>query len=654
LGKTLRLNGQPVTVIGVGPVDFKGTVTGFEIDFFMPLRTAATVHPIVHDHLEQRDARNFFMFARLRPGVTLEQARSGLSILAANLAEEYPETNAERGITLLPAKQVRMHPELDAMLYPAAGFLMMVVLLVLLVACSNLASLLLIRAASRRREMAVRLALGAGRGRIVAQLLTESMILGLAGGGVGLLFAFWAARGLTAYRPPIPVVLSLDLHLDLWVLGFTALLSLLTGMVFGLAPALTASRQDIAGTIKGASASMGFGCCRSGMKSFLVAAQVAVSLILLVGAGLFLRSLLNGRQVDVGFETERTALATVDVSLGGYGLESAGRDLFDRYCERIEGSPDVDEVALASRVPLGLGRTVLPVFVPGIEPGTDDALPSIDYAVVDEAYFSVMGVPILRGSNFSRADTPDSPTVVIVSETMAKRAWKRLEVVGERIMLGRLGEAVPAEVIGVARDTKVRSLHESPQPYIYFPFIQRYTPRMSVVARANVPPAGIPETFRRELQALDVNIPLLESKSMAEHLGLSLYLPSMLSALLALFGAVALVLASIGLYSVLAFMVVQRNREMGIRVALGAEDKQILWMILREGLLLTLTGIAIGLILSRAAMQPLSGLLIGVSPADPVTFAGVALVLGTVALFAIAIPARRAAKLDPMKTLRCE
>jgi predicted permease len=425
-------------------------------------------------------------------------------------------------------------------------------------------------------------------------------------------------------------------------------------MVFGLAPALTASRQHIADTLKGASASMGFGRRRSGVISFLVAAQLAVSLILLVGAGLFLRSLLNGRQVDVGFETERTALATVDVSLGGYVRESAGRDLFDRYCERMESSPEVDDVALASRVPLGLGRAVLPVSIPGMEPGTDDALPSIDYAIVSDAYFSVMGVPLLRGRSFARADTADSPLVVVVSETMAERFWKNLNVVGERIMLGRRGEAVPAEVIGVARDTKVRSFHESPHPYIYLPFAQRYTPWMSVVARANVPPAGLPETFRRELHALDVNIPLLESKTMAEHLGLALYLPSMLSALLMLFGALTLMLASIGLYSVVAFLVAQRNREMGIRVALGAGEKQVVWMILREGIVLILAGIAVGLIVSAAAIKPLSGLLIGVSPVDPVTFAGVALVLATVGLFATAIPARRAAKLDPMRTLRCE
>ncbi len=582
LGQTIRLNGHPVTVIGVGPEEFKGTVTGFEIDFFMPLRTAAVVHPIVRDHLEERDARNFFMFARLQPGVTLEQARAGMSTLVANLAKEYPETNADRGVTLLPAKDVRMHPELDTMLYPAAGFLMVVVLLVLLVACSNLANLLLIRASSRRKEFALRYALGASRGRLVTQLLTESTLLGMAGGMAGLFVASWTARALIAYRPSLPVVLALDLELDMLVLGFTALVSVAAGLLFGLAPALTASRQSIAGTLKGDSASLGLGRRRPGMKSFLVMAQVAVSLTLLIGAGLFLRSLHNGHEIDVGFETERTALATLDVSLGGHDRESAGREVYNRYCERIASSPGVEAVALASRVPLGLGRTLRPVYVLGMEPGTDDEVPSVDYAIVTEAYFRVMGVPFLRGRNFTSVDTKDSSPVVIVSETMAKRFWKRADVVGERIMLGRIGMAVPAQVIGVVRDTKVRSVRESSHPYLYVPFSQEYASWMSVIAQANADPSGMPETFRRELRALDAHIPLLESKTMVEHLGLALYIPRIFSVILTLFGALALVLASLGLYSVIASSVAQRNREVGIRIALGAGKKQVVQMVLQR------------------------------------------------------------------------
>ncbi len=654
LGRTLRINGHPVTVVGVGPREFRGTLVVFSSDYWLSLGTAARIQSS-YIHLEKRDSHEYRMYARLKPGVTIEQAGARLNTLADTLGQMYPESNADRKVIVLPAADVRLDPLVDAVLYPLSGFLMAVVGLVLLVACSNLAGFLLMRAASRRKEIAIRLALGAGRRRLVAQLLTESTLLGALGGAVGLIIALWSAGALTSFRPPLPVVMTIQYRIDTTVLAFTLILSIATGILFGLAPALKASRCDIVGTLKDETPSLQVGRRRISLRNALAVAQFAISLILLLAAGLVLRSLIHANRTDVGFHPEHLAAATVDASLGGYKTESEGRLFFESYIETMASAPGVEAVALASRLPLGLwGMDSSRVHLPGTRPESDDDIPLIESAAVNVEYFDVMDIPVVRGRKFVASDDGSAPRVAIISEAMARRFWDTADPVGQSILLGRIGEELPLQVVGVARDTKVKALSEEPQPYLYFPFAQQYSPLMSVIARTAGDPAGLPEIFRRELKSLDSEVPLFEARTMQEHLGIRLYALKLVAVFLAGFGALALALAGIGLYGLVAFSAAQRTREVGIRMALGAGSRQIVSMVLRQGFGIVAFGLAIGLPAAILVMLPLSRFLVDVSAADPVTLAAVVLLLALVTIAASYIPARRAAKLDPLVSLHHE
>jgi predicted permease len=535
---------------------------------------------------------------------------------------------------------------------------MIIVGLVLVVACSNLAGLLLMRSSSRRKEMALRQALGAGRWRLVSLFLTESALLGLLGGAVGLLIAFWTAGAILAYKPPFPVTLTFDFRMDERVLVFNLLLSIATGILFGLAPALKASRCDLVSTIKDDVPTLGTGRMGFTLRNFFVVVQVAVSLVLLIGAGLFIRNLSHWRQIDPGFETERTALAVVDVSRAGYDTEEKGRSFFERYRENLVSSAGVEMVATASRVPLGLwGMDRTSVRLHDAEPAPEEETPRIDFVAVSQNYFDTLGIPILRGRGFGPRDTLRSRKVAVVSEAMARRYFDSTDVIGQMLILGASDQSVEVEVIGVARDTIVRSVRSAqrePDPYIYLPFSQRYMPVLVFVAKTTGDPAAMTETFRRELRSLDYRVPLFESKTMKEHLSLMLYIPRMTVLLLTSFGLLALALASIGLYGLVAFSVVQRTREVGIRIALGAQTNQVVSMILMEGVKLVAVGAFVGLAVAGFVTRPLSVLFIDLSPTDPMTFAAVALLLLGVTVFAAYIPARRAARSDPMGALRHE
>jgi putative ABC transport system permease protein len=381
-------------------------------------------------------------------------------------------------------------------------------------------------------------------------------------------------------------------------------------------------------------------------------------LVLLIGAGLFIRNLSQWQQIDPGFETERTALAVVDVSRAGYDTEEKGRAFFERYRDILASSPGVEMVATASRVPLSLwGMDRSSIHLPDTEPAAEEEAPQIDFVAVSREYFDTMGIPILRGRGFGPRDTARSRKVAVVSEAMAHRYWKSADVIGRTFTFGAYGEAVEVQVVGVARDTIVRSVRSAqrePDPYIYLPFSQRYVPVLVFIARTAGDPAAMTETFGRELRGLDYRVPLFESKTMKEHLSLMLYIPRMTVLLLTSFGLLALVLASIGLYGLVAFSVVQRTREVGIRIALGAQTKQVVSMVLKEGIKLVAVGVVAGLIIAGFVTRPLSVLFIDLSPTDPMTFATVALLLLGVTAFAAYIPARRAARSDPMTALRHE
>ncbi|UCG86075.1 MAG: ABC transporter permease, partial [Gemmatimonadota bacterium] len=626
VGKTIRLNGRSVTMVGIGPKGFGGSIVGVTSEFWLPWGSGVQILNGEIEQLEGGGYRSLQMIARLAPGVTQDQAAAALSVLARSLGEEYPETNDNRSVSIFPSNQVRLHPIIDSALYPIAGLLMAVVGLVLLVACSNVANLLLVQAASRRKEVAVRLAVGARRSRLISQLLTESTLLGAAGGVAGIAIAVWAARFIVSFKPPLPIPIAIDLSLDWRVLGFTIVLSVITGMLFGLAPALRASRPDLVPTLKDETHSLALRNRRFSLRNLLVVSQVAVSLVLLVGAGLFVRSLINSQSVDPGFATESTAMATFNTDVA-FDDDAEAHDFFSRLVERLESHPGVQAVALSDRLPLTVGAQISGVFIEGVEPPLGEDELSADIASASPGYFETMEIPLLRGREFTAGDNMDSPRVAIVSATMARRFWGTDEVVGKRFARGNRTNQVDTEIVGVAQDVKVRSLGERPRPYFYIPIGQDSPFVSTVVVRSSGDPAAIPDLMRREARALNGSVPIMESGTMAQHVGVVLFLPRMGAVLLLGFGVLAMVLASLGLYGVVAFSVTQRTRELGVRMALGAGQGQVVKMVVTQGLALVTIGSAVGLALSALAMRPVVALLNDVSPTDPVTLGGMSLVL---------------------------
>jgi len=646
LGQTVRLNGSPVTIVGVAPPEYRGVINALATQYWLPYGSANAIDPAGATRSEDRGARGTFVRARLAPGVTAEQAQAGVDLVMQRLEREFPESNTGRRALVVPTERVRFHPSIDGVLYPIAALLLVVVGLVLAIACSNIAGLLLARATARQREVAVRLAIGAGRGRLIRQLLTESALIGGIGGLAGLAIAWAITRALVAFQPPIPVPVTVDLSLDGRVLAFTAALSLVTGILFGLAPALRSTRPDLVGSLKSEEARGSGGRRRLSLRNLLVVGQVAVSVILLAGAGLFVRSLGKAQSIEPGFETERMAILTVSLAQGGRTAE-ADRELLRSYLERVRALPGVERATIADRVPLGVTVRSRGISIEGFTaPGGDDDL-EIDVAAVGPEYFQTLGIPLVAGRVFESADDANAPRVAIVSEAMARAYWGRVDVVGEQV---RMGE--PVEIVGVARDTKVRTLGERPRPYLYTPIGQEHPDLASVIAATSGEPGPVLELMRRELRATVANLPVFDAKTMAQHLGVALFLPRMAAGLLGAFGLLGLGLAALGLYGVIAFAVAQRTREIGIRMALGARASEVVRVVVRESVTLVTVGLAIGLAIALAATKPLGALLVGVAPGDPVTLLGVALVLVLAAVLASLVPARRAARVDPLVALR--
>jgi len=650
LGQTLRVRGRPFEIVGVLPPEFKGLMMGFSAELWIPLAANASF-AAGGDLLDDRDSRYLLVKGRLRPGVTAEQAQAGLDVLAGQLAEAYPESNVGRRFPVVPTSDVRLHPMIDRALVPVAALLMTVVGLLLLIVCTNLANLLLARALARRKEIAIRLAMGAGRARLVRQLLTESVLLGLLGGALGLAVAWWTAKLLVSFQPPVLFKLSLDIGIDGRVLAFTFFVSLIAAMLFGLAPALQATRPQLVPALKDELDTVAQRFRRFGLRGFLVVFQVAVSLVLLVGAGLFLRSLIGAQAIDPGFERERAAILMVAPELAGYD-ETRAENLFFELRERARTIPGVESVSFASHLPLGVSVNTTGLYVEGAETQPDDA-PSIDVTVVSSGHFGTLGIPLLRGRDFSDQDDGSAPSVVIVSEAAARRFWPGENPVGKRLRLGA-ADSEPREIIGVAQDTKVRTLGEEPRPYLYMPFRQNYRPIVSLVVRTSGDPQSVLPVLLRESLLLDESLPIMESKTMEQHLGIMLFAPRMGGILLGVFGGLAVLLATIGLYGVVSYAAAQRTREVGIRVALGARPRDVIRLVTGQGMVLVAVGAATGLALGFVAAQPLGSFLYGVNVSDPTTFLGVTLLLLGVAFLATLVPALRTARLDAMVALRRE
>ena len=649
IGKTIILNRIPYTVVGIAPPQFKGMIPGLSVDAWVPLMMLPYVRPEQPDDLKLRQNRGLFIKARLQPGVSATQAQAGLKVLESQLAQAYPETNRASHFTAMPSTQVHIHPRADRALIPVGGLLMGLVGLVLLIACTNVMSMLLARAEARRKEIAVRLALGSRPVRIVRQLLTESLLLALVGGGIGLLMAQWLVRLLGSFRPPLPFPLALDLVVDSRVVVFTFLLSLATGVVFGLTPALQASRPALVPALKDETVILGRQR-RVTMRKVLVVAQVAVSLVLLIAAGLFVRSLVRAQSVDLGLAVDRCAVVGVDVGFQGYGTKQ-GEAFFRQLVERAGALPGVRSVSLTDRLPLDFGAQSTRVFMEGTtNPEWSREGYGIDFARVTPAYFRTLGVPLLSGRDFAWTDGTSAPMVAIVSESAARELWPGQEPIGKRLRRNS-ASAPPIEVIGVAHDTPVRSLNEGPRPFLYLPFEQSYESAMQLVARTDGRPEGLIPPLRGAVADLDRSLVLFTAKTLRQHLGLALFPMHMAAGLLGAFGLLGLVLASVGIYGLMSHYVAQRTREVGIRKALGARSQDVLRLVISEGMKVVAIGLALGLVLALAVGPLVAPFIVGVSASDPATLAGITVLLALVALVAIFIPGRRAARADPLAAL---
>jgi predicted permease len=622
-----------------------------DLQLWIPLAAEPLLNP-GSDDLTNRGSRGLFLTGRLRPGVTAQAAQARLDVVGKQLHEAYPRqwtdrAGAPRAITVIPEREAWVFPEFRGAVSGFLGVLMGVAALVLLICCANLANLMLARGGARRRELAVRLALGATRARLVRQLLTEALLLSIAGGALGVLLAGWAAELLAGVRPPLPVPILLDLTIDARVLGFALAVTLLTTVGFALLPAWRISSLEHSAVIRapGAAAERHR---RLGLRDVLVVAQVAVSLVVLVAAGLFLGSLRNASRVDLGFQSDRVALLPLELGIQGYS-ESRGREFYAELERRVRALPGVQAASLAEIVPLGLARQRRGIQVEGYQP---QATEEMEFGVntVGNEYFRTLGIPLVRGRAFDHRDGAGGAPVAIVNEAFAHRFWPGADPIGRRFSSGRSGSR---EVIGVARDAKYASLGEEPQPHFYVPSVQAYEDQMVLLVRTAGDPTALFAGLRREVQALDPDLPL-ELSTLDDHLGFAV-LPQRLGAwVLGAFGATGLLLAALGLYGLLSYVVSQRTPELGIRRALGATTTDVYRLVVRQGMALTGIGLAVGLAGSLGVTRLVSGFLVGISPTDPIVLTAVSLLFALVALAACLLPARRAAAVDPMIALRSE
>src|SRR5712692_230855 len=651
VGKPITLNQQQFTVIGVAPKNFHGTFAIGTPDVWI----ADAMHDQVLAGLQKefflnRRALVCFAFGRLKPGITMQRAESELKALATGLAKDFPNENGGRNVRLLPLAQASVDPNLRGQFVQAGALLMIVVGLVLLIACANLANLQLARATERQKEIAVRLSLGASRARLVRQLLTENLLLALLGGGLGILLAFWSRTVLLSFRPPFLNPGDLPLDLDVRVLSFSIIASVLTGILFGLAPAMQAFRPKLSETLKEGGGRSGAGGGRHRMRNLLVISETALAIIALVGAGLFLQSLRSAQQINPGFETKNLMVTSFDLGAQNYS-EPQGREFQRRLMEKLRAMPMVSAASLASNAPFagGFQRTVFPEGIDSSD-RRNGVLVLINQ--VDSGYLDAVGIPVLRGRKISEGDEETAPMVAVVNETMAKRFFPGQDAMGKRFKF--FGEPWILEIVGIARDSKYVTLGEDPQPCIYLSLKQHYAPATTLHVRTKGDPSAVISTVRSAVQSLDTSLPLVGVNTMSEVLDLSLWAARMGAGLLGVFGLLALVLASVGIYGVMSYSVSQRTQEFGIRVALGAQRGDVLRLVVRQGLVLTFIGVAVGLAAAFTLLHGISKLLYGVSATDPVTFAGVPALLGAVALLACYVPARRATRVDPLVALRYE
>ncbi|HEU4769963.1 MAG TPA: ABC transporter permease [Pyrinomonadaceae bacterium] len=650
VGKDILINNHQFRVIGVAPEGFIGTEYVYAPDLWLPASMMGWAEP-GSNSLDRRGDNNFFAVGRLKPGVEAGQAEASLNLIAQQLAREYPDTNEGQSIKLgAPGFII---PELRGAVVSFTWVLMAAVALVLLVTCTNLAGLLLARAADRRREIAIRLAMGANRFRLIRQLLTESLMLSIAGGAAGILLALWMLKALLAFKPPIDFPLTLDVGLDWRVMLFSLAVSLITGVVFGLVPALQTTRPNLLNTLKETAAQGGAG--RTRLRSVLVVAQIAISLVVLIAAGLVVRTLQQLQTMNPGFDPQNALSMSFDLSLQGHDQPRA-QQFYREVAERVRALPGVKSAAVTSYIPLSLNYNGRSIHVEGEPEKRGANAPAAMNAMLGPRYFETMNTPVLHGREFTDQDQEKSEQVVIVNETFVREfmpaAKTTGDAVGKRVRWNN--ESPFMAIVGVARDGKYFNISEEPRAFIWAPLTQDYNSSGSLVVRTNGSPEAMFAAVRKEVNALDPNLPLFDVQTLQEHLRLALFPARIAATVLGVFGLVALLLSAIGIYGITSYAVAQRTHEIGIRMALGAQLSDVLKLVLNHGLKLTLIGAAIGIVGAYAATRAITSVLYGVSATDPLTFVSVSLLLIVVALVACYVPARRATKVDPLVALRNE
>jgi len=643
IGNAITINGNPYTVVGVMP---KGFISPKPDDRRPPEAYA----PLAADY-NQEDRRGDYLnvIARLKPDATVEQARAEMATITERLEQQYPDTNTGWSAIVMP-----LHERFVGDIRPALMVLLGAVCFLLLIACANVANLLLARSTARQKEIAIRTALGARRGRIVQQLLTESVMLSLTGGALGLLFAFWGVGILTSLSPGSIPRLS-EIGVDSRVLAFTLGVSLLTGIIFGLLPALQASNPNLNETLKEGGRSSAEGTRGGRLRSVLAATEVALALVLLIGAGLMARSFLRLQDVNPGFNAER--VLTVGLFLPGTKYKEGPQvvSFYKELLSKTESLPGVVSAGAIDTLPLDVGGNVLGFSIEGRppqQPGGDT--PDAEHRVVSADYFRVMGIPLLRGRLFEEQDGPNAPQSIVINETMAQRYFPAEDPIGKRINLGDPQSTPWLTIVGIVRDTRHEALSAEPYSQMYAVHAQAPRRSLALVVRTSGDPMSLVSAIRSRIADMDGDLPLSNMRTMDQILSESIQRPRFNMLLITIFAVVAMVLASVGIYGVISYSVSQRTHEIGVRIALGARPRDIFKMVVGQGLKLAITGVGAGLVAAFALTRVMVSLLYGVQATDPLTFAAISAVLTGIVIMASYIPARRATKVDPMISLRYE
>jgi len=640
IGKTVGVDAVPHTVVGVLPPEFDALG---KIDLWVPR---------VLDRAEPRGDHNVGVVARLKPGVTIEQAQTEMGTITRRLEQQYPDTNKGWGARVIPISQVYTGPLAPALLVleVAVGFL-------LLITCANVAGVLLARASARQKEIAIRVALGADRWRVVRQLLTESVVLALGGGLLGLMLAGWGVGSLRSQLPDyIPRLTSMDI--DTRVLVFTLGVSLATGLLFGLVPAFKGSRGELAETLKEGGGKNAPGSGSQKTRSLLLVGEVALSLVLSIGAGLLAKSFMRLISVNPGFQADNLLTMTLALPEEKYREQHQRLAFFKALLEKVEGLPGVKSAAAVSILPLrsnflNMRVNVGPFQIDGQPPAQLGQEPSADFRVVTRGFFEAMSIPLVSGRTFTEQDTKDKPQVILINETMARRYFPNQDPLGKRLSI-LPSTSAPREIVGVVKDVKLQSLSSQIEPGVFIPYSQDSWPRMNLVVRTLTDPAAMSAAIMQEVLAIDKDQPVANVQTMRRVISDSVMPQRLSMALLGAFAGLAMVLAVVGIYGLTAYSVSQRTREIGIRMALGAQQSDVLRMVLRKGMIIAMVGIGLGMLGAIVVTRGLSGLLYGVTATDPVVFGGVALLLLAAAVLASYVPARKATRVDPMEALRYE